>query len=104
MGSNDSTIIRRRKDKFCKMRAMMSLVIEAAKLEGVWENRKVGEWTTKDANDLAEAIGEYFMYKGNHKRRIQELSWKTVFLLHGKHGKKFATEIDEFRRPAEYYF
>ena len=76
------------------MKAMMSLVIEAAKVEGAWDNRKVGEWTTQDANDLAEAIGKYFMYKSNHKRRVQELSWKTVLLLHGKHGKKFATEID----------
>ena len=91
---DNEIIIRNRKDKFCKMKSLMSLVEEAAKREGVWTNRKVGDWTIRAANELAVSVEKYFSYKCKHKRRISELAWKTVFLLYSEHGKKFATDLN----------
>jgi len=85
---------RRRRDKFLKMRQTMKLVIEAAKIEGVWEDRPLSQWTVKHANDLAVSVQKYFEYPTNgHVRRNREIVWKTMLNLYRKHGNKFATAI-----------
>ena len=60
---------RRRRDKFLKMRQTMKLVIEAAKIEGVWEDLPVAQWTVKHANDLARSVLKYFEYSTNGDRK-----------------------------------
>ena len=85
---------RGRRDKFLKMRQMMKLVIEAAKIEGVWEDLPLSQWTVKHANDLARSVLKYFEYSTTgHVRRNREIVWKTMLNLYRRHRNKFATAI-----------
>ena len=75
----------------------MDAVIEGAKKVNAWTVQPSGTWDVPMAMQLYESVLPLFEYRtnaGHHIRRNEQMSWRTVYNLYLKKGKKFAMDLD----------
>jgi hypothetical protein len=80
---------------FQKMRAMIDAVINGAKQVDAW-NVQHGTWEVPMALQLYESVTPLFKYPtlgGHHIHRNAQMSWRTVYNLYTRKGKKFAMDL-----------
>jgi hypothetical protein len=80
---------------FEKMRAMMDAVIKGAKQVDAW-NVQHGTWEVPKALQLYESVIPLFEYPttaGHHIRQNAQMSWRIVYNLYTKKGKKSAMDL-----------
>jgi hypothetical protein len=80
---------------FQKMRAMMDAVIKGVKQVNAW-NVQHGTWEVLMALQLYESVIPIFKYPitaGHHIRWNAQMSWRTVYNLYTRKGKKFSMDL-----------
>jgi hypothetical protein len=84
---------------FRKMRAMFDVVIEGTKKANAWTTVQTsGAWDVPIALHLYESVLPLFEYQTNNAGHNihwnEQMSWRTVYNLYLKKGKKFTINLD----------
>ena len=76
-----------------KLKGMMGAVIARAKQMTVWDGQN-GAWDVPRVMQLYESMVHLFQYPtiATKVHWTDQISWRTVYNLYIKHGKRFATE------------
>jgi hypothetical protein len=80
---------------FQKMRAMMDAVIKRAKQVDAWIAQH-GTWEVLMASQFYESVIPLLQYPttaGHHIRWNVQMSWRTVYNLYTRKGKKFSMDL-----------